>query len=148
MRAGIVPASERPPLPAECLTLLARSDGELVAAQMAAGAAERLLHGHLAALRAGAALLQVTGRPGRRPALRTVWEMLDAVAPELSGWTAFFAAEAPLRAALETGRADVDDARADRTVRAAEQFADEVREVLARHGASPAAQGALVQRAS
>lgn len=119
-------------VPAAALALLARSDAELVAAQLAVRPEDRFLHAHLAAIRAGAALLEVTGRPRRRPAPRTVWEMVAAVAPELTRWTAFFAGGAALRGALEAGRgARIDEARAERTVAAAEDFQDAVRAVLA-----------------
>lgn len=122
------------PLPSSAEALLARSDAELVAAQLAGSPEERLLHGHLAALRAGAALLEVTGRPSRRPAPRTVWDMVALVAPSLAGWTAFFAAGAAVRAAVEAGRTDtVDEEVAARTVAAAEDFGDAVRELLAPH---------------
>lgn len=131
--AGRVEAEAvRPPVPASALDLLRRSDAELVAAQLATSPEERFVHAHLAALRAGAALLEVTGRPRRRPAPRTVWEMVAAVAPTLEHWTSYFAAGAAARAAIEVGRdAGMDDARADRTVAAAEDFQDAVRGHLA-----------------
>lgn len=119
------------PVPPQVDQLLARSDAELVAAQLAQLPGDRYVHAHLAALRAGAALLEVTGRPRRRPAPRTVWDMVAAVAPELGGWTAFFASGAPLRSAVEAGRDDaVDVARADQAVAAAEDFQDAVRELV------------------
>src|SRR5699024_10901755 len=109
----------------------ARSDAELVASQLAQVPGDRYVHAHLAALRAGAALLEVTGRPRRRPAPRTVWDMVAAVAPELTGWTTFFASGASLRAAVEAGRDDaVDPPRADQAVAAAEDFQDAVRDRL------------------
>lgn len=134
------------PMPASALDLLARSDAEIVAAQLASSPGERFVHAHLAALRAGAALLQVTGRPTRRPVPRTVWEMVSLVAPELAAWTAFFADGAALRSAVEAGRQDVGPERADRTVGAAEDFQDAIRSVLDEVG--PAGQRGLVLRAS
>ncbi|HWS58551.1 MAG TPA: SAV_6107 family HEPN domain-containing protein [Actinotalea sp.] len=131
-------------VPPSALDLLARSDAELVAARLA-GPSERFVHAHLAALRAGAALLAATGRPSGRPALRTVWEMVAAVAPELEGWTAWFADGAALRAAVESGRGRVDEDRAERTLAVAEDFQDAVRGVLAVDGAG---QGTLALRAS
>ena len=131
---------------AAAVALLARSDAELVAAQLAVDPQERFLHAHLAAIRAGAALLEVTGRPRGRRAPRTVWDMVGAVAPELSRWTSFFAGGAALRGALESGRgAEVDEARAELTVTVAEDFQDAVRSVLASHAAD---QGSLSLRAS
>lgn len=133
------------PVPDSALELMGRSDAELVAAQLATDPGEQFVHAHLAALRAGAALLQVTGRPARRPAPRTVWDMVSAVAPELGEWTAFFADGASARAAVESGRGTVDTARAERTLRAAEDFQDALRAVLDPDGG---AQDALALRAS
>lgn len=136
-----------PPVPPAALELLARSDAELVAAQLAGTPEEQFLHAHLAALRAGAALLQVTGRPGGRARPRTVWDMVATVAPELAAWTAFFAGGAAVRSAVEAGRDGVVDAtRADRTLAAAEDFQDSVRALVAPDAG--AAQGALSLRAS
>lgn len=136
-----------PPVPPAALELLARSDAELVAAQLAGTPEEQFLHAHLAALRAGAALLQVTGRPGGRTRPRTVWDMVAAVAPDLAPWTAFFAAGATLRSAVEAGRDGlVDLARAERTLAAAEDFQDSVRAFVAPEAG--ASQGALSLRAS
>ena len=135
------------PVPDSAYELLARSDAELVAAQLATAPDERFVHAHLAALRAGAALLQVTGRPVRRPAPRTVWEMVALVAPQLAAWTVFFADGAPVRAAVEAGRQDAaGPERAERTVAAAEDFADAVRSLLV--PSTAARQPALALRAS
>src|SRR5665647_2256435 len=82
-------STAQPPVPDSALDLLARSDAELVAATLASASDETLLHAHLAALRAGAALVQVRGRPGGRPAPRTVWDMVAVLAPELAAWAAF-----------------------------------------------------------
>ncbi|MCL3860136.1 SAV_6107 family HEPN domain-containing protein [Actinotalea sp. K2] len=120
-----------PPVPPAAVDLLARSDAELVAAQLSTSPGERFVHAHLAALRAGAALLQVTGRPQRRPSPRTVWEMVSLVAPALAPWTAYFADGARLRSAIEAGRDEVVDAeRAEQLVCVAEDFQDAVRALL------------------
>ncbi|WP_233404801.1 SAV_6107 family HEPN domain-containing protein [Actinotalea solisilvae] len=139
--------TEEPRLvPASAHELLRRSDAELVAAQLAGSPDERFVHAHLAALRAGAAILEVTGRPRRRPVPRTVWDMVAAVAPELEAWTSFFAAGAPARAAVESGREGVVDVdRAERTVAAAEDFQDVVRRRLL---ADAPEQGRLLLHAS
>ena len=134
------------PVPASALELLTRSDAELVAAQLSTAPEEQFLHAHLAALRAGAALLQVTGRPARRPVPRTVWDMVAAVAPELGEWTSFFADGAATRSAVEAGRGGVDAIRAERTLGAAEDFQDAVRAALDPDGATQ--QDALALRAS
>lgn len=125
----------RVPVPVSAVDLLARSDAELVAATFSQEAPARFVHAHVAALRAGAALIQVTGRPSRRPPLRTVWDMVMAVAPELSGWAAYFADNAAARSAIEAGRPGVvDDERAERALVAAEDFHAAIR---ARIGLEP-----------
>ncbi|MBC7549305.1 MAG: colicin transporter [Cellulomonas sp.] len=119
------------PLPATAVDLMTRADAELLAAQFSSEAGERFVHAHLAALRAAAAVLAVRGRPTGRRAVRTVWEMLAGVAPEVEGWSAYFAAGAAGRRAVEAGRADaVDAARAEAVLCAAEDFLDEVRALL------------------
>jgi hypothetical protein len=121
----------RPPVPDSVQNLLARSDAELVAASSASEPGGTLLHAHLAALRAGAALVQARGRPGGRPAPRTVWEMVAVIAPELAGWAAYFADTAVLRAAVEAGRGHMVGAEsAERALGAAEDFQDAARGVL------------------
>ena len=128
-------ARVRAPVPASAVDLLARGDAELVAATFSQEASTRFVHAHVAALRAGAALVQVSGRPVRRPPLRTVWDMVAAVAPELSGWAAYFADNAAARSAIEAGRPGVvDDERAELTLAAAEDFHAAVR---ARIGLDP-----------
>ncbi|CAN5358663.1 hypothetical protein BH11ACT1_BH11ACT1_29980 [soil metagenome] len=112
--------------------LLQRADAELVAAQFSSEAWERFSHAHLAALRGGAALLAVRGRPGGRRPPRTVWDMLRVVSPELARWSDYFAAGAGLRSAIEAGRFDaVSEARAEQALCAAEDFIDELRALLA-----------------
>jgi len=118
------------PLPDAVLDLLARSEAELVASTVASDPAETFLHAHLAALRAGAALVQARGRPGPRSRARTVWDMVTRVAPELADFAAYFAGNAATRSAVEAGRAEVDPARAARAVAAADQFHEAVRALL------------------
>lgn len=111
--------------------LLQRADAELVAAQFSSEAWERFYHSHLAALRGGAALLAVRGRPGGRRPPRTVWDMLRVVAPELEHWSDCFAGGAGLRSAIEAGRFDaVSEERAEQALCAAEDFIDELRALL------------------
>ncbi|MFJ8668189.1 SAV_6107 family HEPN domain-containing protein [Streptomyces sp. NPDC093600] len=68
---------------------------------------ERYAAAHLSALRAAAAILAVRGRseePGRRRRrVRSAWEVLAEVAPELAEWSALFAAGASRRARAEAG---------------------------------------------
>ncbi|UZN04931.1 SAV_6107 family HEPN domain-containing protein [Cellulomonas sp. S1-8] len=128
-RADVLESTVIPPQSAQ---LLGRADAELLAAQFSGEPWEMFSHAHLAALRAGAALVAARGRPSGRGAPRTVWGMLDAVAPELHTLSALFAQSATLRAAVDAGRFElVTTARAERALCAAEDLVDAVRDLLA-----------------
>ncbi|GAA0624573.1 hypothetical protein GCM10009547_29660 [Sporichthya brevicatena] len=77
----------------------------LAAANAATRPVDRYAAAHLAALRGAAAVLAVRAQPvtGKRRRPRSAWELLVVVAPELSEWAAFFAANAGKRAAAEAG---------------------------------------------
>lgn len=124
--------------------LLARSEAEVVASAAAQDPGEAFVHAHLAALRAGAALVEARGRPGPRSRARTVWDMVTRVAPELADYSAYFAANAATRAAVEVGRATVERERAERAAAVAMQFQEAVRSLLD----DGDAQGQLALRAS
>jgi hypothetical protein len=68
---------------------------------------ERYATAHLAALRTAAAVLAVRGRPEaserRRQRIRSAWEVLPEIAPELSEWSVLFASGARRRARAEAG---------------------------------------------
>jgi len=88
---------------------------------------ERYATAHLAALRTAAAVLAVRGRPEatgrRRRRIRSAWEVLPEIAPELAEWSTLFAAGAERRARAEAGIASAASARdADDLVRAAAMF--------------------------
>ncbi|GIG23172.1 hypothetical protein Cch01nite_38960 [Cellulomonas chitinilytica] len=118
-------------VPARVAEQLGRADAELLAAQFSSEPWEQFSHAHLAALRAGAAVVASTGRPGGRRGPRSVWEMLDVVAPDLGRWSAYFAAAAPLRSAVDAGRFDAISAeRAEQAVCAAEDFVDAARDMI------------------
>lgn len=90
---------------------------------------DRFVRAHLAALRAAGAVLADRGRPPRRRgAARSLsaWVQLPHAAPELASWALLFAGAAPLRAAVENGRAVVDPATADRHLGHAATFVAEV----------------------
>jgi len=93
----------RAPLASTALDLLDRSRASLLSACHADTVAERYVEAHLAALRAAAALLAARSKPSRSSQLRSVWEVLPQVAPELTEWAVFFAASAKRRAAFELG---------------------------------------------
>lgn len=112
------------------LDLLERSRGGLLLACRSSTASERYTEAHLAALRAGAALLAARGTPSRRTRPRSVWEVLPAVAPELTEWAAFFAESGRRRLALERGTAAVTARDADDLVRSGERFLELVRATL------------------
>ena len=119
------------PVPARALELLGRADAELLAAQFSPEPWEQLSHAHLAALRAGAAVVAARGTPSGRRAPRTVWSMLGVVAPELGSWSTYFAEAAALRSAVDAGRFElVGPARAEEAVCAAEDFVDAARDLV------------------
>ncbi|WP_426595343.1 SAV_6107 family HEPN domain-containing protein [Cellulomonas sp. McL0617] len=111
--------------------LLHRADDELCAARLSSEAWELFSHAHLAALRAGAAVVAArTVGPGRRQ-LRTVWELLDAVAPEMASWSTYFADAAALRSAVDAGRfEELAPGRAEQALFWAEDFVDAARSAV------------------
>jgi hypothetical protein len=109
-----------------------------VAAQFSSEPWEQFTHAHLAALRAGAAVLAERQPVSGRRAPRTVWELLDLAAPELGRWATYFAAGAGLRAAVDAGRFDAVTAeRAEQVLCHAEDFLDIVRGELEAAAAEP-----------
>lgn len=111
--------------------LLEHSRSGLAHAAAASTAADRYAAAHLAALRAGAAVLAARARPnrargrgrGRSRGPRNVWVDLAQVAPELSEWAEFFGAGAVKRAAAQAGLPRAVTAReADDLLRDADAF--------------------------
>ncbi|HWD06375.1 MAG TPA: SAV_6107 family HEPN domain-containing protein [Amycolatopsis sp.] len=129
-----LPLSLRPPAPPAAAALLAQAKRGLADAENERDPAERFIGAYLAALRGAGAVLAVRGRPRRsqgRPA--SGWVLLDAVAPELREWSAFFAANSETRAAAEagiTGRVTAESAA--ELSRATALFLEVVRRVV--HG--------------
>ncbi|MGO0576406.1 SAV_6107 family HEPN domain-containing protein [Ornithinimicrobium panacihumi] len=122
-----------PPIGAQVgtvLDLLERAREGLLLACHSSTASERYTRAHLAALRAGAALLAARSVPSRRTRPRSVWEMLPAVAPELGEWAVLFADSGRRRLALERGADCVSARDADDLVRSGELFLELVREAL------------------
>lgn len=89
---------------------------------------DRFVRAHLAALRAAGAVLADRGRPRRRGTARplSAWVQLPQAAPEMASWALLFAGAAPLRAAVENGRAVVEPAAADRHLDHAAAFVAQV----------------------
>jgi len=67
-------------------------------------------------------LLAARSKPSRSSQLRSVWEVLPQVAPELTEWAVFFAASAKRRAAFERGSAGPGAREADDLLRQSETF--------------------------
>lgn len=129
--AGVpAPAPGPPPSAGTVLDLLDRARAGLLLACHSATAGERYTQAHLAALRAGAALLAARSAPSRRARPRSVWEVLPTVAPELTEWAAFFATSGRRRLALERGTEVVSARDADDLVRSSERFLELVRGAL------------------
>lgn len=113
------PVPRRTTAPPAALDLLAQARTGLEEATALQTPNERYATAHLAALRAAAAVLAARGRPEptprRRARIRSAWEVLPEIAPELAEWSALFAAGAARRARAEAGirgaagRRDADD---------------------------------------
>lgn len=97
------PAGRRPPVVPAALDLLQTARHDLAEAMVTTVPTERYAAAHLAALRTAAAVLAVRTRPAVTKRPRNVWALLPQVAPELTEWSAFFAAGAGKRAAAEAG---------------------------------------------
>jgi len=125
------PAATAVPVPRTARELLHRGDRELDEARRCDDLADRFTHAHLAALRFAGAVISARHPGGRSARGRSAWQLLSAAEPEMARWSAFFASGAPVRAAIEGGRASevsADDAR--EWLEAAESFGDDVRLVL------------------
>ncbi|GAA1920204.1 hypothetical protein GCM10009716_31080 [Streptomyces sodiiphilus] len=101
------PVPRRAPAPPAALDLLAQAERGLEEAAAAQDPGDAYVAAHLAALRAAAALLAARGRPEPTPRarkrIRSMWEVLPEIAPELAEWSVLFAASAARRARIEAG---------------------------------------------
>ncbi|MFD6417470.1 SAV_6107 family HEPN domain-containing protein [Streptomyces sp. NPDC060194] len=119
----IHPVLRRSSAPPAALDLLAQARSGLDEAATLETPNESYAIAHLAALRTAAAVLAARGMPEtgprRRQRIRSAWEVLPEIAPELSEWSAHFASGAARRARAEAGiagaasRRDADDLRRD-----------------------------------
>jgi hypothetical protein len=117
--SDVHPALRRAAAPPAALHLLAQARAGLEEAAVLDTPNERYATAHLAALRTAAAVLAARGRPEtsprRRSRIRSAWEVLPEIAPELTEWSALFASGARRRARAEAGiqgaagRRDADD---------------------------------------
>jgi hypothetical protein len=148
----IHPVLRRATAPPAALDLLAQAQHGLDEAQAMETANERYATAHLAALRTAAAVLAVRGRPEpapagrrgtptrrtRRAGIRSAWEVLPEVAPELAEWSALFASGAQRRARAEAGIKGAASWReADDLVRDTEMFLRLVERMLVSQPALP-----------
>jgi hypothetical protein len=134
--SDIHPVLRRAGAPPAALDLLAQAYRGLDEARGLEGPLERYATAHLAALRASAAVLAVRGRPEegprRRGRIRSAWEVLPEVAPELAEWAVYYAAGAPKRAAAEAGITSAATMReADDLIRNTALFVRTVQRVIA-----------------
>jgi len=142
--SDIHPVLRRAGAPPAALDLLAQAHRGLREARVLEGPLERYATAHLAALRASAAVLAVRGRPEQNPRkrrrIRSAWEVLPEVAPELSEWAVYYADGAAKRAAAEAGINSAATAReADDLIRNTALFLRLVQRLLALDpGARPA----------
>ncbi|KIF74075.1 hypothetical protein QR77_08895 [Streptomyces sp. 150FB] len=117
------PVLRRDAAPPAALDLLAQARTGLDEAATLDTPNERYATAHLAALRTAAAVLAARGRPEttpqRRRRIRSAWEVLPEIAPELTEWSALFASGATRRARAEAGiqgaagTRDADDLQRD-----------------------------------
>ncbi|MFJ3902021.1 SAV_6107 family HEPN domain-containing protein [Streptomyces sp. NPDC090025] len=125
--SDIHPVLRRSSAPPAALDLLAKARAGLDEAAALQEPNERYATAHLAALRTAAAVLAARGRPERDPRkrarIRSTWEVLPEIAPELDEWSALFAAGADRRARAEAGIAGAASRRdADDLIRDAAMF--------------------------
>lgn len=107
---------------------------------------ERYATAHLAALRTAAAVLAARGRPEptprRRARIRSAWEVLPEIAPELDEWSALFASGAERRARAEAGiRGAASNRDADDLIRDVAMFVRLVERMLVLQPVLPAPRG-------
>ncbi|MEV6755646.1 SAV_6107 family HEPN domain-containing protein [Streptomyces sp. NPDC051214] len=105
--SDVHPVLRRATAPPAALELLAQARAGIDEAAHLQPPNERYATAHLAALRTAAAVLAARGRPEatprRRQRIRSAWEVLPEIAPELAEWSALFASGAPRRARAEAG---------------------------------------------
>ncbi|MER7761196.1 SAV_6107 family HEPN domain-containing protein [Streptomyces sp. NPDC097619] len=135
--ADVHPVLRRATAPPAALDLLTKARNGLDEAARLEPPHERYATAHLAALRTAAAVLAARARPEppgrrRRPAIRSAWELLPEIAPELAEWSALFASGAARRARAEAGIREAAGPReADDLLRSAGMFLRLVERMLA-----------------
>ncbi|MFF5786767.1 SAV_6107 family HEPN domain-containing protein [Streptomyces sp. NPDC012693] len=144
--SDIHPVPRRTTAPPAALDLLAKARAGLAEAATLDRPHERYAAAHLAALRAAAAVLAARALPEtgrRRQRIRSAWELLAELAPELTEWSALFASGAERRARAEAGIASAATRReADDLLRDASFFLRLVERLLALQPVPPRRPGA------
>ncbi|MES4888472.1 SAV_6107 family HEPN domain-containing protein [Streptomyces sp. NPDC096012] len=125
--SDVHPVLRRATAPPAALDLLSQARAGLEEATVLTTPNERYATAHLAALRTAAAVLAARGRPEtsprRRARIRSAWEVLPEIAPELTEWSALFASGAARRARAEAGIRDAAGQRdADDLIRDVAMF--------------------------
>ncbi|GAB3178353.1 SAV_6107 family HEPN domain-containing protein [Streptomyces incanus] len=125
--SDVHPVLRRATAPPATLDLLAQARAGLDEATALDTPNERYATAHLAALRTAAAVLAARGRPEASPRarskIRSAWEVLPEIAPELTEWSALFASGARRRARAEAGiRGAAGGRDADDLIRDATMF--------------------------
>ncbi|MFC7881481.1 SAV_6107 family HEPN domain-containing protein [Streptomyces sp. NPDC057376] len=134
--SDVHPVLRRTTAPPAALGLLAQARAGLEEATVLETPNERYATAHLAALRTAAAVLAARGRPETTPRararIRSAWEVLPEIAPELADWSALFASGAARRARAEAGIQGAAGSRdADDLIRDAAMFLRLVERMLA-----------------
>ncbi|MFC8507045.1 SAV_6107 family HEPN domain-containing protein [Streptomyces sp. NPDC057411] len=145
--SDVHPVLRRTSAPPAALDLLAKARSGLDEAAALDVPNERYATAHLAALRTAAAVLAARGRPERDPRrrarIRSTWEVLPEIAPELTEWSALFASGAARRARAEAGITGAASRRdADDLLRDAEMFLGLVERLLVLQPVLPRQPGA------
>ncbi|MET9537664.1 SAV_6107 family HEPN domain-containing protein [Streptomyces sp. NPDC006553] len=145
--SDIHPVPRAAAAPPAALDLLAKARAGIAEAAALDRPHERYAAAHLAALRAAAAVLAARARPEagprRRQRIRSAWELLAELAPELTEWSALFASGAERRARAEAGIAGAATRReADDLLRDAAYFLRLVERLLVLQPVLPRQPGA------
>ncbi|HEY7719064.1 MAG TPA: SAV_6107 family HEPN domain-containing protein [Pedococcus sp.] len=129
-RSDTTRAAPRGATAGAALELVERARADLLEACHTRGVAERYLQSQLGAMRAAAALVSARAGGERQSGPQSLWDLLPAVAPELTEWAEFFAVTtartlrpgSPGRTTM--AGAPVSAREADDLLRQAETFVD------------------------
>lgn len=130
-RSDTTRAAPRGATAGAALELVERARADLLEACHTRGVAERYLQSQLGAMRAAAALVSARAGGERQSGPQSLWDLLPAVAPELTEWAEFFAVTTartlrpgPPDHATAMAGAPVSAREADDLLRQAETFVD------------------------